>query len=239
MKRSSLLPCLIAIALVLSFAVGPTVARVSWHWGVASQSNRALSSAGGTSAYKAELNINGADADLSVFSFEGSADRVVARLRTLFSDSSFAYNGGTMAFGFLKNGNTVLRFVLLQLTAESTTLVVKIEQSVADYEKSLKPPDKHMIPQLPEFPGSTPIFYARNHDTDLQLATSSTPATAADVNAFYTDSLSADKWEKPMQEASSLQLFIRGSAVSMILVSAPTKAARSSITLLHKTHGVK
>ena len=239
MKRSSLLPCLIAIALLLSLAVGPTVARVSWHWGAAAQSSRALTSAGGTSVYDTALNINGADADLSVFSFENAADDVVPRLRKLFANASFAYKGGTMAFGFLQKGNTVLRFVLLQLTAESTTLVVKIEQSVADYEKSLKPPDKHMIPQLPEFPGSTPIFYARNHDTDLQLATSSTPATAADVNAFYTDSLSADKWEKPMQEASSLQLFIRGSAVSMVLVSAPTKAARSSITLLHKTHGVK
>ncbi len=238
-RRSSFFPALIAIALLLSLTVSRTVARVSWRWGTASQSNKAMTSAGGTSAYKAELNINGADADLSVFSFEGDADRVVARLRTLFADSSFAYNGGTMAFGFLQDGNTVLRFVLLQLTAESTTLVIKIEQSVADYEKSLKPPDKHLLKGLPEFPGSTPLFYARNHDTDLQLATASTPAIARNVNAFYSDTLTADDWKEPIQEASSLQFFIKGPAVSMVLVSEPSKSGTSNITLLHKIHGVK
>ena len=144
-----------------------------------------------------------------------------------------------MAFGFLKDGDTVLRMVILQLTAESTTLVVKIEQSVDDYEKSLQPPDKHLLQNLPEFPGSTPLFYARNRDTDLQLATASTPSIAQDVHAFYSDTLTADDWQEPLQESSSLQFFIKGSGVSMVLVSERTRSSKSTITLLHKTHGVK
>ncbi len=76
-RRSPLIPALIACALLLSLNVSLTIARVSWHWGAASQSNRALTSVGGTAAYSAEININGADADLSVFSFEGAADSVV------------------------------------------------------------------------------------------------------------------------------------------------------------------
>lgn len=214
-------------------------ARVSWHWGAASESNKALSTAGGSAVYSADIQLNGGNAHLSVFSFDLATDRLVNKLQNTFDGSSFEFKGGTMAFGLIKEGDTVLRLIILQLTAESQALVVKIEQSAADYEASIKPPNEHMIAEIPEFPGSTPVFYARNRDTALQLESSSTRSTPADVNRFYSDRLGAAGWQAPLQDASSLRLFMKGPAVCMVFATEPDKTGTSTITLLHKTHGVK
>ena len=216
-----------------------TPARVSLSWGAGSQSSKALLTAGGTSVYRSEIDLNGTDARLSVFSFEHAADALVAKLSRLFANASFSFKGGTMAFGLLTEGHLAVRFLVIQLTNESQTLVVKIEQSADDYEKSLKPPEKHLLSQIPEFPGSKPQFYARNKDSDMQLASSSTASTAADVNTFYESLLPAAGWEKPLTNTSSLQLYMKGSAVCMVLCSQPDRTGTSTITLLHKTHGVK
>jgi hypothetical protein len=228
-----------ASALALCLITGTTPARVSFSWGTASQSNKALTSLGGTSVYKSSLNLNGADAALSVFSFNSFADDLVREFTTIYPTALFSFNGGSMAFGLVQDDKTVLRLILLQLSSESQTLVVKIEQSEDAYKKSVKPPQTHMIREMPEFPGSTPTFYARNKDTDIQLASSSTRASKQEVEAFYESRLAAKGWRKPLQQTSSLNLFIKGSTVCMLMASEPDRTGTSNITLLHKTHGVK
>ncbi len=231
-----------SLLIILSIACIATYhasARVSWSWGAASQSNKALTSAGGTAVYSAEIDLNGADASLAVFSFDLTADKLVGTLKTMFGGSSFAFKGGTMAFGIIEEGDTVIRLLVLQLTAETQALVVKIEQSADDYAASIKPPDRHMIMEVPEFPGSIPEFYARNRDTNLQLASSSTRSIPAEVNRFYSDRLKAAGWESPLEDTSSLRVFMKGQAVCLVFASAPDKTGTGTITLLHKTHGVK
>lgn len=229
-----------ALALLMLCSLGSmSHARVSWRWGAGTQSSKALSTAGGKSAYAADISLNGADAELTVFSFASEPTELISLLTRLFKGASFQYRGGRMAYAFLNEGDTVLRLIVLQVSEKAETLVIKIEQSAKEYEASKEPPKKHLIEEVPEFPGSKPVFYARNKDTDFQIASSTALTAPSDVQAFYADALSAQGWNSPLEDSSSLQFYIRGSAVCMIMASKQERSGRSSITLLHKTHGVK
>lgn len=231
---------LAAAILLLGLSAPPyTPARVTWSWGAASQSSKALTSAGGFSVYQAPLNINGARADLSVFSFEQPCDILVKQLASLFSNASISYRRGTMAFFMLREKDIVIRLVIIQPTSESHALVMKIEQSTFDYESSIKPPERHLLPELPEFPSSSPAFYAANSDTDLQIAASVTSAGPAEVKAYYSQRLSAQGWFNPLNDAGSLLLFARGNAVCTVMTADSEQPGITKITLLHKKHGVK
>ncbi len=229
-----------ACALLLSCTIGShSYARVSWHWGAGSQSTKALTASGGKSVYRSAISLNGANADLAVFSFSDPTTQLIARLKRLFKDADFKFRGGRMAFCLTNDGSTVLRMIILKVSDSSQTLLIKVEQTARDYEASKAPPDKHLIREVPEFPGSKPSFYAKNKDTEFQIAASTAPAAPADIAAFYANTLSAQGWENPLQDSASLQFFVKGSAVCMVMASRQERTGSSSITLLHKTHGVK
>jgi len=214
-------------------------ARVSWRWGAGSQSGKALRAAGGTSVYETSIGLNGSKAELSVFSFAESSASLVRRLRSIFKDAGFLAKGGSMAFAKTEDGDTVLRMIVIQVSESSKSLLIKVEQSRHDYEASLKPPAKHLIEEVPEFPGSTHVCNTGNADTDFQIACSSSRAAPADIRGYYADILPAKGWLNPLDESTSLNIYMKEQSVCMVMATEPDKTGRSTITLLHKTHGVK
>lgn len=237
--KQRLLPVLGSACLALLMTGIFCDARVFHRWGSASNSDHALESAGGKSIYATTLSLNGGKGSLTVFSFDISIRQAISKISSLFKDVSMKFEGGTMAFGLAHTGKIYLRFLVLQLDAGSNALVFKMEQSEEEYEKSKKPPEKHLLEQAPEYPGSKPVFFARNDDTGLGIGVAETPADAGEIRRFYGARLAAAGWEKAIRGITDTDIYLKEQSVCYVMVTPASSNNVNRITLLHKRYGMK
>jgi hypothetical protein len=235
--RYSAAACSSLLAFLLTAALCD--ARVFLRWGSASKSDIAVESAGGKKSYSSTLSINGGKGDLAVFSFDSHIRRTVTALSAVFKNNSIAYNGGSMAFALFSYDNKYIRLLLLQLDEKSGVMMFKIEQSAEEYEKSKKNPEKHLLEQAPEFPGSTPTFFARNDDTAMSLSVAESKTDPGAIRRFYADRLTSDGWEKMFPGINDADIYIRANSICYVMVAPAEKGGPGRIILLHKTHGIK
>lgn len=240
--RKRLLKTAAATAVIAAacLAAMPSAARISLNWRGFSNSARAVRAAGGSGVYEADININGAHAVIRVFNFDQNKPDTLRALRQVFRTMPAADNSGPSIYSAtLENDKTAIRLFVLQLQQDSSTLLIMIEQDTDDYKASVRPPDGHLLNEIPPYPGSTPAFYAANDDTALQLQSSATKDSGQDVRNFYSAALAGDGWNCPLGATSSMQFFTRDSSICVIMVTPSERQGSNLITLLHKTHGMK
>jgi hypothetical protein len=243
--RSGIAGRAIALALVaLLIDTGIASAKVFFRWGASANSGQAMESAGGRPAYSADIAVNGGTGRLQVFAFPTSLADTLRTLRATFAGAALTQAGGSMATALVKADGRVVRFAAIQLSASPETLVFYVDQSEQEYEASLRAPEEHRLRELPAFPGSTPVFFARDDTARMSIEVSATATDAQDIQSFYETRLAGDGWKPALETRAGqkpvlgMETYLRGRDVCCVLVDrAPDGGNR--ITLLHKRPGVE
>jgi hypothetical protein len=235
--RKYLLP--VAVALVLACAI-VCQGRVFMRWNAASQGAQAMEKLGGKLTYDAAMTVNGGRGRLMVFSFDGALAETTRRLSGAFGIDKFNGDSETMAIGSATSGDNVIKLIALSPGSETQTLVFMFEQSSADAKASGDVPQRHYMEVVSPYPGSDPVFYAKDDNTGMSLEISTTAAGAGDARAFFDSSLAGAGWKPAMPEQNSgFAVFQRGSEVSCVLIAADETTGRNRITVLHKPLEIK
>lgn len=221
-------------------------ARVYLRWGAAARSRSAIESAGGKAAYEAPVNVNGGEGRLTVFSFELPIEETLKRLRGAFPGSAFAFKGGSMATGEVRAHGHYLKLILMQLSDVGQTVVLNFDQTERAHRATQEAPVRHRMEAVAPFPGSQATFYAHNEDTNVALETSTTRASADEVQAFYREELIGAGWQstlgKPLplpQGHQAMQTYLKDGKLCLIHVMRSPAFGESRITVLHKRHDVR
>lgn len=157
-----------------------------------------------------------------------------------FGIENFSGQSGTMAIGSATSGDNVSKFIAFSPGSELMTLVFMFEQSAADAKASGAVPQRHFMEVVPPYPGSDPVFYAKDDNTGMSMEISTSAGGAADARAFFDSSLASAGWHSPMPAQSrGLAVFTRGTEICCVLVSADETGGKNRITVLHKPLEIK
>jgi len=227
---------------VLSAAVSVSHGRVFLRRRPGSRGSAGLASVGGHLAYESSVTLNGGDGRLSVFSFDSALPQVVRGLASLFPGQGFSPTSAGMWRGTARQGQMVLNFVAVHLERDGKTVVFSFEQSTEEERASLADPERHFLKSVPEYPGSSPVFFAKDRGTEAALAVAETGSSPSDVQDFFSSSLSAAGWSFPLPRPSSrgesLSVYLKGHNVCLVFAEPSGTNGRTTITLLHKRLGL-
>ena len=232
-------------ALLLGTGMMISQARVSLRWGSASDSTRALEGAGGSLAYESTITLNGGKGDLTIVGFEKKIGSVISSLSTLFNIHESVAPGSTMAFLTAHADGYVLRLIVIQLGHGEQTLVFTIRQTEADYLASTRPPEIHMLKDMPAFPGSDPLFYAVDDKSQAGVELSTTSSDTDAVHTFFAAQLAASGWVSSIPAPATagtqpaMKVYMRDAEVCCVMVDPSESSAKNRITILHKKRGIE
>lgn len=228
---------LFAIALLYLAYASRSEAKVFTRWKSASKSNKAIESIGGKHAYSADMNINGAPADLVVYGFDDTVENLCARFKHLFPSAHILTAGGGLAVFNAEYNKNILRMVLIQTGAPGTAVAVKLEQDKDSFLKSLSPPERNLLPAgIAELPGSSRIFFAANNETGMSIGTYRASTDPLAIHAYYEARLSGDGWEPLLTNKTSMRVFLKNEQFCCVMVAADNYLNESTITIIHKVH---
>jgi len=196
---------------------------------------------GGKLVYDAAMTVNGGEGQVTVFGFDKAIGETVAELATTFGIKDFKFGGGTMAMLTVESDERVIKLIATDLSGDNRTLVFKLEQSASDAKASGAKPVEHLMKAVPSYPGSAPLFYAKNNETGMSVEMSSAPAGETSVREFYDSSLTGAGWESALPGlGSGLTVFRKGTEICYVLVTTDDDAPGGSrITVLHKSLSMK
>ena len=196
-----------------------------------------LTRLGGSVAYNADVTINGGSGHLSVIGFNDPLNNTasdICRILNIPTNSSSTpdrLDANTFLY-ILKGQTKTLRLILLKLPKKQSLLAIAIEQTNAEFEKS-STPSQHQLKQIPAYPGSSPEFYAKNSETKLAIAVSSTSAPAEAINSFYHVTLKSDGWKPYLSDTHGsipkMTIYQRNAEICCILAASSQK-----LIILHK-----
>jgi hypothetical protein len=229
----------VALTLVLACAI-VCHGRVFLRWNAASQAAQTIEKLGGKLAYEATMTVNGGRGRVMVFGFERAMDQATRDISAAFGMEKFRGESGTMAMGSVNSADNVIKLIAFSPGSELRTLVFMFEQSSSDAKASGDVPQRHYMEVVGPYPGSDPVFYAKNDDTGMSMEISTTAGGAGEARAFFDSSLAGAGWSSPMPaQKGGLAVFTRGSEVCCVLVSADETGGRNRITVLHKPLEIK
>ncbi len=250
--RALSLTALIAVLLVVG--AGPTGARVFRRWRGAARPAHTLETLGGSIAYEADVAVNNGTGRLAVYSFDKPIRAVFRDLRSVFAPETLTYNGGSMGFATLDAEGKHIRLVVIHLPDHRRTLALAVEMDAAMRHESRRPPDRHRLAELPEYPGSVPVFFARDRRGGLAMAIASVQAEPAHVQRHYQSLLTQAGWTQlapapetaTRRDTASLVLFAQArrdnplaqNICAVFAEPAPNTPGQTRLTLLHKQPGV-
>jgi len=228
---------------ILCTAVIVCQARVFVRWASVSQGTRTLRALGGTPAYHTRVNLNGGEGTLAVFSFDEPIEQLVRRIAAAFDVPPPANSVRTMWRTSFRRNDNVVHMLALSLTGKDNALLFNFEQSAADFSASSEQPDHHGLKRVPEYPGSTPVFFAADRHTGMDVAVARTSAAAASVQGFYESALTSSGWIPVlagMPLCKGMRVYLKRREICCVdVTSTDPRRPGSTITLLHKKHGMK
>jgi len=228
-SRPAITISLITLTIITATALQ---ARVFTRWKGNSDIVGNLTRLGGSVAYNADITINGGDGHLSVIGFNDPLNNTasdICRILNIPTDSSSTpdrLDANTFLY-ILKGQTKTLRLILLKLPQKDRLLAITIEQTNDEFEKSSHPPSQHQLKEIPAYPGSSPEFYAKNSETKLAIAVSSTTAPAEAINSFYHVTLKSDGWKPYLSDAHGsipkMTIYQRNTEICCILATSSQK----------------
>lgn len=218
--------------------------RIFLRRGSRAQSFRAMETAGGKIAYQATVNLNRGRGQLTVFNFDKAIGDVVRELGQVFNSDDFNYSGGTMASATISSNDQVLRLMAIRLNDYKQTLVFKFAQSPSEFKVSCKPPTYHLMKTIPAYPGSEPVFFAKDENTRMSMAVSRTQSAPGGVREFFEARLAASGWTPALSPAKrgstqGMTVYLRGPEICCVFVDSSAIPGECRITLLHKQQGIE
>ena len=232
---------LLVMALIVVSVASVVHGRVFSRWKGRSDVVGNLTRLGGTVAYESEIRLNGGEGRLTVLGFDDALDTINSQIRRILALPAANPGEGSSSLHILKGDTTTHRLVLLRFEQTGRALAIAIEQTHAEFLKSTKPPQTHLIKAIPPYPGSTPTFFAKDMNTKLCIAASTTTAATPAVLKFYERELNAKGWTASLTDsrgcATAMPIYHRRSEICLLLVTAGSTPSTQQITLLHKELG--
>ena len=242
MKKSrQTIKYLVILLALCCIAVIPGRARVFFRWNSTSSIPSTIEGLGGKTAYSTGMDINGRPGIVSVTAFNMSIRQTVKELKTIFSFSEYSKTGPSSASALLEADKLTVRFIITQI--KDKTIVFMIEQSNKDYAKS-RTPSGHLMNEIPAYPQSYPVLYARDNGTGMSIASSSTSDSIGNIQQFYSNILSAEGWTQALpaegtSRRSSMKTYIRNNEICCVHTASGSSSAESQILLLYKINRIK
>ncbi len=231
---------LILLGLVLCCLPVPSNAKVFQRWPTRGRAKEALKLLGGTSAYAADMHVNGQPAKLMLYSLPNGVSTTIPELAKVFGASSVNYAGGSLGEIRVIGKQEALRLLVFDVSSsEPRSLVIAISQSRDAFDHTSQPQGDHPIPQLPAYPDAIQRFHAANADTRTQIATMTTRDAPDYVKAQYLQALEADGWAPGLSSSPNqpqpLLVYIKQDQICLVATS-PTHphSPSTTITMLHK-----
>ena len=236
--------------------------RVFLRWGSSVRSAGAIEASGGRIAYETAVIVNGGKGHLTVYSFDKPVTRVVRELRRIFNTDRISYSGGSTTTTLIHSNDRVIRLIMVPLEDYLQTIVFHLEQSARDFNLSSVSPSRHLMKNIPAFPGSKPVFFAKDEATHMSMALSNALSTPEGVYNFFESSLTASGWTPapsrveeparswlptmtPVRDGSNrhaghaprmggLSFYLRGNEICCLFVHASDIPGESRTLLLYK-----
>jgi len=221
----------VALAALITIAAAVCQGKVFLRWGSA-RDRMPMDYLGGKEACSVPVEINGGRAELTVFSWDEDYGAVVSKLqKTHFAgkDAVFARGEG-LSIGVIREGSAVTRIMAVNLPPRS--LVFRVAQTSAEFEKSRSASDVRRLTGLPVYPGSTPSFYVANGESGAGFELSRAGADEGTVRAFYEAALRGDGWAPMTGAGANATVYGRGDDICMLFVG--TSDSGTTIGLLHR-----
>ena len=201
-----------------------------------------LSRLGGTIAYNSKVEINGAEGKISVIDFNDKLDNTTSEIKRILNitnqDKTPNESQPTTSVYILHGKSRTTRLILIRFPLRHKLTAISIEQSNAEYKKSTSPISKHRLKAIQPFPGSTPLFSAKDKKTKLQIEVSSAATTDTAVAGFYADNLKAAGWHPYLADKhgsiSKLAIYQRGQELCYILATPNANRTEQTIAIIYK-----
>lgn len=231
----------LAAAVVLAVLLPATVlqARVfrRWAW---SPSGQLFNPDGfGKRLYRAVMELNGAQADVSVVACPAGLDGVRQGLAAGEGVSTRFTAGEGLGAGEITGLGRAVQLVALTPGGDGTpALMVAVEQGTRGRATSSSAEVRHGFPELPLYPGSRVTRFWRNQGSRTALETAMAPASPAAVAGYYASALKREGWALPLppraDDEGGLLLFVRGRDVCCVQAQRADSDSETRVTLLHK-----
>ena len=213
-------PCLLTSALLLLAAL-PSPARVSQKIPADSHAARVAASLGWELAQRSEMDFGGIQGETLVWSADGTAAQITARLRDFHTNAGLSnafFHGEAMAWGLAAEGDDIHRYLIADSGPGRGTHVYLMTQPARATPSSPRGEAGHRLEGVPAYPGSEPGLYLADLTTGTATEVSKTAAEPAAV-LEYMDSAAVSKGWSPVSPAGgSMRLFTKGRHVMMVSV---------------------
>ncbi len=226
---------LLAVAL---FAPLAAPALIFERWGARGHDPIRNLMVGEQPAYSAPMQLNNGAGAMEVFMCEGSPSRILERLYTAYQalgGQVFCVSGAKLGWGVVLLDGKIIRLLVAHTGQRNTSTVFRIEQSEADFARSLQAPARPLPADVPAFPGSRWTQAIRNDAARSTVATATVGADANTVLRYYADVLPRAGWLPglgPRDQASGL--YMRGSELLLVNANSTGVRGQTVVILLHK-----
>lgn len=187
--------CVVAAAVGLAGSEAP--GRVFWMGGARDHGAVSAGQPGWTGAWKTRVRINAGEGVVEVL---GSGQPAASAARTLdaayraMGASSIAFAGGNLAWGAAREGDRVIRWLAADVGRRHECVVFRIEQTVAEFRASMRPPDGHRIGDVPWPPGARPRSYLADVDRGIEIEQSGVRSPPGEAAGTLMSMMESQGW---------------------------------------------
>lgn len=229
------------IVLAFACAVSPAISRVFWQRGSGGHGAVSAGQPGWSRAYAAPLRINGGRADLEILGADLRADdahRMLIETYRGMGGSVLSGHGAELGWGVALIGDRVVRWLIFGAGLRGECVVMRIDQTRADFAASVRRPDRSLLDDLPDLPGAEPGLFAADDHALAAAEISSVRMPPAVAVARLESMLVGEGWTPaiPMDPGSGASIIYQRGR-DLCVVSATATPGGASVIRLRKTLG--
>ena len=236
LTRPTAWPIIVLMTVLLSSAD----ARVFWRSGGRGE-NSGASEALGARIYETMVQINGGRGTLSVFSTDSGLAATLQRAAHLHGQSppALVYRGDGMGIVVTAAAGRQVRLLVISPGEGNRCIVFRLEQTESDAAQSARTPEKHVLTDLPVYPGSIPLSFLRDEHQRTAIETSWASASdSAAILSYFGSALKRDGWQPaqpdPAPATLATRLYGRGNDLCCVSVQPGERPGEFRITVLQK-----
>ena len=228
-------PLAAALAALL-LAAAPSGATVFWRLGRTQAGLIPDTDLSYRHAYAANLTVNQGHGRLEVWGTARAPGDVLSDLRAKAQASGtkiLAASGGALAWAVAVTPDGRIHRILISAAEGRYSHLFQLSQDAADYERSLRPPDRLPL-DLPEIAGAKVLSYLANDDTATAVASLGSGGDAIAARAPIAASLAADGWQRLPAGGGDAAAFVRKGELLLVSVKRAGADGGALVTIAHK-----
>lgn len=193
---------------------------------------------GWTHAYQTEVILNHGKGLVQVLHADTGLLQVVDRLKKLYGDRFVGSASQEIAWGFVIEGEWVMRYFLQQDPEQGGTVITRVQQKRSEAGAPGADPTTHQLKEIPPLPGSEPTYFFKDADTLMAMEISTcrqTPSSALDTMESV---LVQAGWQKGLPGEGGMLWYMKQDRLALVSAQ-KSDDGFTRVLRLHKPIGVK